>query len=117
MKDAKGHGSNASNGAGSPRSGLRSQDRAPTDAEKRGSAAKAAAGAQPVAFFDRPAGYPAAHQSGVADATNPTLAEGRELYKSLAAVAFARHGGDHSGWSKGDLFGFSGGTNQGGHYK
>lgn len=71
MKDAKGHGSNArNNGAGSPRSGLRSQDKAPTDAQKRGAAEKAAAGAQPVAFFARPSGYPdAAHQSGVSAAT------------------------------------------------
>lgn len=61
-------------------------------------------------------GSAAAHQAGV-EAINPSIAEGRDLYAHFAARAFAQNPHDHSGFSKADLHGWSGGTNQGGHYK
>lgn len=57
---------------------------------------------------------PAVHQTGVMSLP-PSLAEGRELYTHLMAVAQARRR-EMSGFSKDDLAGWAGGTNQGGHY-
>lgn len=98
MKDARGHGSNGTGGI------------------------------PPQAILTNPTPAPAAHQAGV-EQLQPSLAEGRELYAMLSGAARAKSaalsGADpkgaiagryNGGWSRQDLQGMIGGTDQGGSY-
>lgn len=61
------------------------------DAKGHGSNGRGAAASAPA----QPA--PAAHQAGVHEATNPTLAEGRDLYAALSSAAYMAHPDYRSG--------------------